>query len=110
IAMTFLAPEITAPCRALMPMPPTPTITAVSPGCTRATLVAEPNPVGEVKLIPPMSATGVGAFWFNPSIAHQCLRSSEAVFELRTDGHARYVPNGVQVIPGSRFAIPKELP
>jgi Protein of unknown function (DUF2510) len=22
--------------------------------------------VGKVKLIPPMSATGVGAFWFNP--------------------------------------------
>src|SRR6476646_655153 len=29
-----------------------------------------PSAVGEVKLIPPKSATGVGAFWFNPSIAH----------------------------------------
>ena len=29
-----------------MPMPPTPTMTTVSPGCTCATLVAEPNPVG----------------------------------------------------------------
>ena len=25
---------------------------------------------GRVKLIPPKSATGIGAFWFNPSIAH----------------------------------------
>ena len=29
-----------------------------------------------------MSATGVGAFWFNPSIAHQALRSSKHVFSL----------------------------
>src|SRR6185369_9123146 len=82
IAMTLRAPEMTAPCSALMPMPPTPTITTVSPGCTWATLVAEPKPVGEVKLIPPMSATGVGAFWFNPSIADQCFNRSEYVYRL----------------------------
>ena len=29
-----------------MPMPPTPTITTVSPGWTSATLVADPKPVG----------------------------------------------------------------
>ncbi len=37
---------MTAPCNALMPMPPTPMIATVSPGATSATLVADPKPVG----------------------------------------------------------------
>src|SRR5918998_361850 len=46
MAMTLRAPEMTAPCSAESPMPPTPTITTVSPGWTSAMLVADPNPVG----------------------------------------------------------------
>ncbi len=34
-----------APCTALMPTPPQPTMTTVSPGCTSAAYVAEPQPV-----------------------------------------------------------------
>ena len=44
-AMTRLAPAMAAPCTALMPMPPMPTTTTVSPGRTSARLVAEPQPV-----------------------------------------------------------------
>src|SRR6476661_3353210 len=58
IATTLRAPEMTAPCNALMPMPPTPTITTVSPGCTWATLVADPNPVGTAQ--PMMAAVANG--------------------------------------------------
>src|SRR6476660_9851193 len=58
IAMTFFAPLMTAPCSALMPMPPTPTITTVSPGCTSATLVAGPKPVGSAQ--PMMAADSNG--------------------------------------------------
>ena len=49
---------MTAPCSALMPMPPTPTITTVSPGCTWATLVADPKPVGTAQ--PMMAAVSNG--------------------------------------------------
>ena len=58
MAMTCLAPEITAPCSALMPMPPTPTMATVSPGWTCATLVAEPKPVGTAQ--PMMAADSNG--------------------------------------------------
>ena len=44
-AITWRAPAIAAPCTALMPMPPMPTTTTVSPGATSARLVAEPQPV-----------------------------------------------------------------
>ena len=46
MAMTFLAPACRAPWTALMPMPPTPKITAVSPALSAAELTAEPQPVG----------------------------------------------------------------
>ncbi|SLJ09975.1 Uncharacterised protein [Mycobacteroides abscessus subsp. abscessus] len=46
MATTFEAPESTAPCSALMPTPPMPAMTTVSPGITFATWVAEPKPVG----------------------------------------------------------------
>src|SRR5215207_1306858 len=58
IATTLRAPEMTAPCSALMPMPPTPTVTTVSPGCTSATLVADPKPVGTAQ--PMMAAVSNG--------------------------------------------------
>ena len=44
-AITRLAPAIAAPCTALIPMPPMPTTTTVSPGRTSARVVAEPQPV-----------------------------------------------------------------
>ena len=44
-ATTRLAPAILAPCTAFMPMPPMPTTTTVSPTCTSARRVAEPQPV-----------------------------------------------------------------
>ncbi len=44
-AITRLAPAILAPCTALIPMPPMPTTTTVSPGSIAARLAAEPQPV-----------------------------------------------------------------
>ena len=44
-ATMFRAPTILAPCTALMPTPPTPTTTTVSPGMTSARYTAEPQPV-----------------------------------------------------------------
>ena len=44
-ATTRAAPAIRAPCTALMPMPPMPTTTTVSPTWTSARFVAEPQPV-----------------------------------------------------------------
>ena len=44
-ATMFLAPTMCAPCTALMPTPPTPTTTTVSPGMTSARYTAEPQPV-----------------------------------------------------------------
>ena len=41
-ATTFLAPASLAPCTALVPMPPMPTTTTVSPGFTPARSTAEP--------------------------------------------------------------------
>jgi len=43
--MTLLAPAARAPCTALMPTPPVPTMTTVSPGCVPTPTVAEPQPV-----------------------------------------------------------------
>src|SRR3984885_2983627 len=43
---TFLAPANLAPCTALLPTPPAPKITTVSPGCTPAAYTEEPQPVG----------------------------------------------------------------
>src|SRR4051812_27759841 len=43
---TFLAPAYLAPCTALLPTPPEPKITTVSPGRTPAAYTAEPHPVG----------------------------------------------------------------
>ena len=40
------APAIDAPMTALVPMPPAPTTTTVSPGATSAIFVADPYPVG----------------------------------------------------------------
>src|SRR4051812_33737851 len=43
---TFLAPAYRAPCTALLPTPPAPKITTVSPARTPAAYTAEPQPVG----------------------------------------------------------------
>src|SRR5579875_1910118 len=43
---TFFAPANRAPCTALLPTPPAPKITTVSPGCTPAACTADPQPVG----------------------------------------------------------------
>src|ERR1700722_3815805 len=43
---TFLAPAKRAPCTALLPTPPAPKITTVSPACTPAACTEEPQPVG----------------------------------------------------------------
>ncbi len=45
MATTRLAPAAAAPWTLLMPTPPTPMTTTVSPGRTSATRVAEPQPV-----------------------------------------------------------------
>src|SRR5215469_13971189 len=45
IATTFLAPAYRAPWTALMPTPPMPKITTVSPGLTLAAYTDEPQPV-----------------------------------------------------------------
>ena len=45
IAMTGLAPEITAPCRVLMPTPPIPVMTTLARGGTLARLTTAPKPV-----------------------------------------------------------------
>src|SRR5487761_1880565 len=44
--MTFCAPANLAPCTALLPTPPAPKITTVSPACTPAACTADPQPVG----------------------------------------------------------------
>src|SRR5215469_9163757 len=44
--MTSLAPANRAPCTALLPTPPAPKMTTVSPACTPAACTAEPQPVG----------------------------------------------------------------
>src|SRR3984957_18119083 len=43
---TFLAPANRAPCTALLPTPPAPKITTVSPAWTPAACTADPQPVG----------------------------------------------------------------
>src|ERR1700685_3137855 len=43
---TFFAPANRAPCTAMLPTPPAPKITTVSPACTPAACTAEPQPVG----------------------------------------------------------------
>src|ERR1700759_487441 len=43
---TFFAPANLAPCTALLPTPPAPKITTVSPACTPAACTADPQPVG----------------------------------------------------------------
>ena len=43
---TFFAPAYRAPCTALLPTPPAPKTTTVSPGLTPAAYTAEPHPVG----------------------------------------------------------------
>ena len=43
---TFFAPANRAPCTALLPTPPAPKITTVSPACTPAACTADPQPVG----------------------------------------------------------------
>src|SRR5882757_7010560 len=44
--MTFFAPARLAPCTALLPTPPAPNITTVSPASTPAACTADPQPVG----------------------------------------------------------------
>ena len=43
---TFFAPAKRAPCTALLPTPPAPKITTVSPAWTPAACTADPQPVG----------------------------------------------------------------
>src|ERR1700730_2712630 len=43
---TFCAPPNLAPCTALLPTPPAPKITTVSPACPPAACTADPQPVG----------------------------------------------------------------
>ena len=43
--MTFMAPAARAPCTALIPTPPVPTMTTVSPGSVPTPTVPEPHPV-----------------------------------------------------------------
>src|SRR5215472_14466674 len=44
--ITSFAPANLAPCTALLPTPPAPKMTTVSPACTPAACTAEPQPVG----------------------------------------------------------------
>ena len=44
--ITFFAPAYLAPCTALLPTPPAPKMTTVSPARTPAACTAEPQPVG----------------------------------------------------------------
>ena len=50
-----------APCTALMPMPPMPTTTTVSPALTSARLVAEPQPVATPQLTSATHSSGRSA-------------------------------------------------
>src|SRR4029077_12040041 len=88
IAMTFLPPAYLAPCTALMPTPPVPKITTVSPGRTSPALVAEQNPVVTPQLTSAASSNGTSssiftqdhsdrtAYWANEPTTHIPPRSS----------------------------------
>src|SRR3954453_9264357 len=65
---TFLAPAYRAPCTALLPTPPAPKITTVSPGRTPAAWTAEPHPVGTPQ--PTRQATSKGMSSASGMIAH----------------------------------------
>ena len=57
-AMTRLAPASAAPWTALIPIPPMPTTTTVSPGRTSARTVAEPKPVATPQLTSATTSSG----------------------------------------------------
>src|SRR5215470_3931924 len=58
---TFFAPANLAPCTALLPTPPAPKITTVSPARTSAACTAEPQPVGTPQ--PVRHRTSHGMSW-----------------------------------------------
>src|SRR5215467_2288216 len=58
---TFFAPANRAPCTALLPTPPAPKITTVSPARTSAACTAEPQPVGTPQ--PVRHRTSHGMSW-----------------------------------------------
>ena len=103
IAMTLRAPEMTAPCSALMPMPPTPTITTVSPGCTWATLVAEPKPVGTAQ--PMMAAVSNGTSLSILTTESLCTVMYGANVPSRFIGDTSMVPACTRLVP-SAMALP----
>src|SRR6516225_6139428 len=58
---TFFAPAYRAPCTALLPTPPAPKTTTVSPARTPAACTAEPHPVGTpqpTRHAPPQGISG----------------------------------------------------
>src|SRR3954451_6504285 len=65
---TFLAPAYRAPWTALLPTPPAPKITTVSPARTPAAFTAEPQPVGTPQ--PTRQATSKGMSSASGMIAH----------------------------------------
>src|SRR5246127_4234707 len=68
---TFFAPANRAPCTALLPTPPAPKITTVSPACTPAACTADPQPVGTPQ--PTRHRSSHGMSWKssrNGTVAH----------------------------------------
>ena len=57
-AMIRVAPAMRAPCTALMPMPPMPTTTTVSPAVTPPRLAADPQPVATPQLTSATHSSG----------------------------------------------------
>ncbi len=101
--MTCLAPEMTAPCRALIPIPPTPTMMTVSPGLTSATLVADPNPVGTAQ--PMMAAVSNGMSLSILTTESLCTVMYGAKVPSRFIGDTSWLPAWMRLVP-SAMALP----
>ncbi len=86
-----------------MPMPPTPTIATVSPGCTCATLVADPNPVGTAQ--PMMAAVSNGMSLSILTTESLCTVMYGANVPSRFIGDTSVVPACTRLVP-SAMALP----
>ena len=84
-AMTARAPAARAPCTALIPTPPVPMMTTVSPGCVPTPTVADPHPV-----VTPQDTSEAASNGIESSILITDSSASTAVFgegaELRHRG------------------------
>ena len=86
-----------------MPMPPTPTISTVSPGWTSATLVAEPKPVGTAQ--PMIAAVSNGMSLSILTTESLCTVMYGANVPSRFIGDTSWPPACTREVP-SAIALP----